>query len=55
VEQMMSRLLAEMKTNQAKMDTSLKEMRAGQELLKEKMLAKVETNQERMGAKTDAK
>jgi hypothetical protein len=27
---MMARLLAEMKTNQAKMDTSLKEMRAGQ-------------------------
>jgi hypothetical protein len=44
----------DIKTNQAKVDASLKEIRAGQELLKEKMLAKMETNQERMMDKKDS-
>jgi hypothetical protein len=69
VEQMMTCLLAdirtnweEMKTDQAKIEANLREMRAGQELLKEEMLAKMETsqewmeaNQEKMDAKMDTK
>jgi hypothetical protein len=43
MEQMMARLLAEMKSNQAKMVTSLKEIRVGQEFVKEEILAKAET------------
>jgi hypothetical protein len=57
MEQMMACLLAEMKTSQAKTDASLKEMKefsAGQEHLKEEMLVKMETNQERMDPKLDA-
>jgi hypothetical protein len=37
-----------------KMDANLKEIRAGQELLKEELLAKMETNQKKM-AKLDSK
>jgi hypothetical protein len=51
VKQMMARMLAEMKaeirTNQAKADTNVKEIRAGKELLKEmlaKMDAKIDAN-----------
>jgi hypothetical protein len=44
-EQMMARLLPEMESNQAKTNANLKEMKAGQELLKEEMLAKMEANQ----------
>jgi hypothetical protein len=47
-ERMMARLLAEIRNKQAKADANLREMRAGQELLKEEMLAKMETYQERM-------
>jgi hypothetical protein len=57
-EQMMARLLAEMKTIQAKTDASLNEMkqelRVSQEHQEEGMLAKMETNQERMDPKLDA-
>jgi hypothetical protein len=46
MEQMMARLLAEIRTNQAKADTSQNKMkekiRTNQELLKEEMLAKME-------------
>jgi hypothetical protein len=38
---------AEMKANQAKTGTNLREMRADRELLKEEMLAKMEANQKR--------
>jgi hypothetical protein len=52
MEQVMERLLAEIRTNQAKADVNLKEleeeMRAGQQLLKDEMLAKIETYQRRM-------
>jgi hypothetical protein len=52
MQQMMAHLLAdtkaEIRTNQAKTDTNRREMRAGQELLKEEMLTKMETNQEIM-------
>jgi F0F1-type ATP synthase membrane subunit b/b' len=58
VKQMMAQMLAEMKpeirTNQDKADANLKEIRAGQELLKEeilaKMKAKIDTNQKKMKA-----
>jgi hypothetical protein len=56
LEQMMACLLAEMKTNQVKMDANLKEMkevRAGQEHLKEEMRACQELKEE-MLAKLDA-
>jgi hypothetical protein len=52
---MMARLLAEIKaeirSNKAKTDANLKEMRASQELLKQKNVAKMENNQEEMEAK----
>jgi exonuclease VII small subunit len=35
LEQIVERLLAKMEANQAKLDASLRKMRAGQELLKE--------------------
>jgi hypothetical protein len=38
-----------------KMDANLEEMKAGQEHVKEDMLAKMETNQERRDAKLDAR
>jgi hypothetical protein len=47
IKQMMARMLAEMKaeiTNQAKAGTNIKEIRAGKELLKEEMLAKMDAN-----------
>jgi hypothetical protein len=48
MEIMMARLLAEIKTNQDNTDENLKEireqMRADQELLKEELLAKLQTN-----------
>jgi hypothetical protein len=47
-------LLDEMKMNQAKTNANPKEMRTDQNLLKEEMLAKMDTNQERMDAKLDA-
>jgi hypothetical protein len=43
MEQMMVHLLAEIKTNQKYLE---EEIKAGQALLKEKLLAKIETNQE---------
>jgi hypothetical protein len=51
MQQMIERLLAKMDTNQAKMDATLRKLRAGQGLLKEEMLAKMEANQEKMDAK----
>jgi hypothetical protein len=59
MEQMKAHLLAEIKddikTNQGKADANLKEMkeemRASQELLKDEMLAKMETNHEKVDAK----
>jgi hypothetical protein len=47
MEQLMARLLAEIRTNQAKADASLREMRA-------EMLAKMETKQERLDARIEA-
>jgi hypothetical protein len=44
---------AKIKANQVKMDTNLREMRAGQELLKEEMLAKFDAH-ERMMTRTDS-
>jgi hypothetical protein len=59
VEQMMAQMLdkmkAEIRTNQAKMEATLKEVRAGQELLKEEMLAKINASQEQTKAKMDAR
>ena len=53
----MARLLDEMKSNQAKTDVNLKEMKeertAAHELLKHDMLAKMRANQEWMDAKRD--
>jgi hypothetical protein len=43
-----------MNTNQAKTDATLREMRAGQELLKEEMLAKLDVHHERMMAGMDS-
>jgi hypothetical protein len=43
----------DIKTNQARANTNQKEIRIGQKLLKEEMLAKMETNQERMMDKMD--
>jgi hypothetical protein len=40
--------------NQEKMDTTLKEMEAGQELLKEEMLAKLDDHHRRMMARMDS-
>jgi hypothetical protein len=54
MEQMMARLLAKIKAgiriNQAKTDANLRDMGADQELLKEEILAKMETDQEMMEA-----
>jgi hypothetical protein len=54
VVKMMACLLAEIKTNQEKMDANLEEMKGSQEYLKEEMLAKMETSQERVDVKLDA-
>jgi hypothetical protein len=65
LDEMVARQEAVIQSNQEKTDTNLKEiragqenlkegMRAGQELLKEEMLAKMEINQERMDGKSDA-
>jgi tRNA/tmRNA/rRNA uracil-C5-methylase (TrmA/RlmC/RlmD family) len=68
LEQMMARLLAEirtktekmhanqaeMKANHAKTHANLREMRAGQELLKEEMLVKLDAHHERMMARMDS-
>jgi hypothetical protein len=58
-EQMMACLLDEIKTNQVKLDAKPKEMkeemRADQKLLKEEMLVKMESNQERIDAKLYAR
>jgi hypothetical protein len=43
-----------MKTKRDKMNANLKEMIAGQQLLKEEMLAKMKDNQERMDARINA-
>jgi hypothetical protein len=55
MEQTMAILLAEIRTDQVKVDTILKEikeeMRAGKELLKEKILGKLNAHHERMMAK----
>jgi hypothetical protein len=53
MEQMKACLLAEMKTNQAKTNANLMEMRASQELLKEEMLAKLDGHHERMMTRMD--
>jgi hypothetical protein len=60
MEQMMTGLLAEMRTNreevrtnQEKKEANVTEMEAGQELLKEEMRFKMETNQGKMMAKLD--
>jgi hypothetical protein len=45
---------AEMKTSQAKTHANLKEMRAGQELLKEEMLVKLDDHHKRMMARMDS-
>jgi hypothetical protein len=58
MEQMMAYLLAnikaEIRTSQAKTDATLKELKAGQEHLKDEILTKMEINQEKMMAKLDA-
>jgi hypothetical protein len=58
MEQMMVRLLAEMKTNQAKTNVNLmeirEEMRASQELQKEETVGKVDGHHERMMARMDS-
>jgi capsule polysaccharide export protein KpsE/RkpR len=54
MQQMMERLLAKMGANQAKMDATIKEIRASQQHLEEEMLdkmeAKIGANQEKMDA-----
>jgi hypothetical protein len=45
---------AEIRTNQAKAEVNLKEIRACQELQKEEMLAKMNTSQEQTIAKGDS-
>jgi hypothetical protein len=58
MEQMMALLLAEIKTeirtNQAKTDSTLRELRAGQEFLKEEMLAKLGIHYGRMMARVNS-
>jgi hypothetical protein len=61
VEQMTACLLAEIRTsrvkmnaNQAKADTNLREMRAGQEVVKQEMLAKLDAHHERMMVRMDS-
>jgi hypothetical protein len=50
MEQMLEYLVAAIE----EMDAHIKEMKAGQQNLEQGMLAKMETNQERMNAKRDA-
>jgi hypothetical protein len=58
MEQMMARLLAEIKTdismNQAKMDATIRELRAGQEFLKEEMLVKLGVHYGRIMARVNS-
>jgi hypothetical protein len=52
---MMERLLAKMDVNWQDTRNTREEVRAGQELLKEEMLVKMETNHERVIVKIDSR